>query len=375
MLVDMEIEIVHELGVKVLDQEESMVKASELYGELDSLVALALCADKYHWTAPRMVHSTEVSIQGGRHPLVELVVPSFIQNDCDIEGGAGSQASESGSMINLDSQPSIPNMLIVTGPNHSGKSIYLKQVALIVYLAHTGSFVPADSATIGLTDRILTRISTRESISRNESAFSIDLRQVAFAMNFATRRSLILIDEFGKGTYANNGAGLLAALIDHFRSLGDERPKVLLATHFHEVFQDDLVEEGNDMLFTHMDVHLSPDAEDLNDQVTYLFRLVLGRSTSSFGTRCAALNGVDNAVIERAESISRLLAEGEDLKAACAKLSTDEEKKLEVAETTARRFLELEIPQTAGRGGSTEGGGEGHDTNSTDILKKVMLIS
>ena len=364
----------HELGVKVLEQEESMVNASELYGELDSLVALALCADKYHWTEPRMVHSTEVTIHGGRHPLVELVVPSFIHNDCHIEGGAGSQPSDLGSMASPDSQPSIPSMLIVTGPNHSGKSIYLKQVALIVYLAHTGSFVPADSATIGLTDRILTRISTRESISRNESAFSIDLRQVAFAMNFATPRSLVLIDEFGKGTNANNGAGLLAALIDHFRSLGDGRPKVLLATHSHEVLQDDIVEKGNDMLFTHMDVHLSPDAEDIDSQVTYLFRLLPGSSTSSFGTRCAALNGVDSAVIERAESISRLLAAGEDLKAACAKLSTDEEKRLEVAETTARRFLELEIPQTARRGESTEGGGRRHDANSTDILKEVMLL-
>ena len=91
-------------------------------------------------------------------------------------------------------------MLIMTGPNYSGKSVYLKQVALIVYMAHVGCFVPADSATVGLTDKILTRISTRESVSRFQSAFMIDLQQVALAMTLATHRSLVIIDEFGKGT-------------------------------------------------------------------------------------------------------------------------------------------------------------------------------
>ena len=99
-------------------------------------------------------------------------------------------------MASLDT----PNMLILTGPNYSGKSVYLKQVAIIVYMAHIGCFVPADAATVGLTDKILTRIATRETVSRIQSAFMIDLQQIALAMNLATHRSLVVVDEFGKGT-------------------------------------------------------------------------------------------------------------------------------------------------------------------------------
>ena len=372
----MEIEIAHELGVKVLEREESIVKASELYGELDVLVALALAADKYNWTAPQMTASNVIDIRGGRHPLQELVVPSFIQNDCSIQGGdgAGYPVSDPGrsSTTVADKNLDKPSMLILTGPNHSGKSVYLKQVALIVYLAHTGSFVPADHAVIGLTDRLLTRISTRESVSRNESAFSIDLRQVSFSMNFATPRSLIVVDEFGKGTNANNGASLLAALLDHFRGPGRQRPKVLVATHFHEILQHGIVEEGDDLRFAHMTVHVAPGARDPESQVTYLFQLAAGCSFSSFGTTCASLNGVEKVIVDRAEVISKLLAKGEDLKAACAKLSVAEEKSLEMAEEAARRFLELEIAQP--RAGQEYVGGKGKGGNeiSVDVLQEVL---
>ena len=124
-------------------------------------------------------------------------------------------------------------MLILTGPNYSGKSVYLKQVAVIVFLAHVGSFVPAESATIGLTDKILSRITTRETVSRTQSAFMIDLQQISLSLNLATRRSLLIIDEFGKGTETSDGVGLACAVMEHLLSMGDERPKVVAATHFH----------------------------------------------------------------------------------------------------------------------------------------------
>ena len=146
------------------------------------------------------------------HPLQELTVPSYVANDTSLVGGQGSNEHSDG----LDTSDQItqsnrrgsspdevsgsPSMLMMTGPNYSGKSIYLKQVALIVYMAHVGCFVPAEQATIGLTDKILTRIATRETVSRFESAFMIDLQQVALAMTLATHRSLVIIDEFGKGT-------------------------------------------------------------------------------------------------------------------------------------------------------------------------------
>jgi len=126
-------------------------------------------------------------------------------------------------------------MLVLTGPNYSGKSVYLKQVALIVYMAHVGCFVPADSAKIGLTDKILSRVTTRETVSRVQSAFMIDLQQISLALSLATRRSLLIIDEFGKGTESSDGAGLACAVMEYLLSLGSERPKVIGATHFHGI--------------------------------------------------------------------------------------------------------------------------------------------
>ncbi|KAH8889520.1 hypothetical protein GQ53DRAFT_825406 [Thozetella sp. PMI_491] len=375
MISDREIEIIHALGVRVIEHEDAMIRASELYGELDSLVALALGADKYSWTAPRMTESNTIRIQGGRHPLQELVVPSFIPNDCNIAGGRGDELGcYTPTYSTTESEEELPAMVVLTGPNHSGKSVYLKQVALIVYLAHIGSFVPADSATIGLTDRILTRIATRESVSRRESAFAIDLRQAAFSINFATRRSLILIDEFGKGTNANNGASLLRALLEHFRKADKERPKVLAASHFHEIFQDGLFEEGDGMLFAHMTVHVDLDVQVPHEQVTYLFELAPGRCTSSFGTRCAAANGVDSIVVNRAESISDLLAKGEDLRAACAELTPEDERKLVLAEQTARCFLELNIPASRGRHDSDAHTPQAEHQPPRDLLRSIMPL-
>jgi DNA mismatch repair protein MSH5 len=162
----------------------------------------------------------------------------------------------------------------MTGPNYSGKSVYLKQVALIVYMAHIGwyflffslrfalqlicvSFVPADRARVGITDKILTRITTKESVSKVQSAFMIDVQQISLALSLVTRRSLLVIDEFGKGTDAigkaetkrtvqsrltnfSDGAGLACGVLEYLLELGDDRPKVLAATHFHGVFPFDL---------------------------------------------------------------------------------------------------------------------------------------
>lgn len=151
-------------------------------------------------------------LRPGSHPLQELTVPSYVPNDTFLLGGSGSKVSTQDFQDDVELPATIPSipavldcnetprMLMVTGPNYSGKSIYLKQIALIVYLAHVGCFVPAEAATIGLTDQILTRIATRETVSKFQSAFMIDLQQVARAMSLATHRSLVIIDEFGKGT-------------------------------------------------------------------------------------------------------------------------------------------------------------------------------
>lgn len=149
-----------------------------------------------------------------RHPLQELTVPAYVPNDTFLVGGSGPDPTDfqkiqaenheaTAGLFQSTADSEImegPSMLIMTGPNYSGKSVYLKQVALIVFMAHVGCFVPADRATVGLTDKILTRIATRETVSRFQSAFMIDLQQVALAMTLTTNRSLVIIDEFGKGT-------------------------------------------------------------------------------------------------------------------------------------------------------------------------------
>ncbi|KAI1336455.1 muts domain V-domain-containing protein [Xylariaceae sp. FL0016] len=350
MIIDREIEIIHDLAVAVMDRENPLVSTSEVIGELDSLIALAVGCGRYQWNAPTMTSDNIIDIEEGRHPLQELVVRSFVANDCHLVGGPGEQENE---MNCIDEQSmeieqvfgDYSSTFVLTGPNHSGKSVYLKQVALIVYLAHIGCFVPAKSARIGITDRIFTRIATRESMGRNESAFATDLRQVAFAMNFATRRSLVLIDEFGKGTNSSDGAGLMTATLDHFDSLGPDRPKVLAATHFHEIFEGDFLVESPTVAFAHMNVQLDYDATTLDDQVTYTYRLVPGRSISSFGSRCAAMNGIDQAIVDRAESLVVQIARNEDLQVVCSQLSEAEVQRLEEAEKVARTFLEQEFMQ------------------------------
>jgi DNA mismatch repair protein MSH5 len=184
---------------------------------------LSVAADKYRFTRPAITEDNVINVVGGRHPLQELVVPTFIENDTFLVGGT-----------NPNYQHEMPNMILITGANYSGKSVYMKQVshilhltqvALIVYMSHLGrfqpfitilnvSFVPAQSAVIGITDKILTRIATKESVSKVgphyvksnsqiASAFMIDVQQIALAIRACTRRSLIVIDEFGKGTEAH----------------------------------------------------------------------------------------------------------------------------------------------------------------------------
>lgn len=263
IICDREIEISYELAQYVLQYEDLITSCSDVCGELDSLLALAQGAKLYKLCRPQMTTDNILRIKGGRyiwlslkqtlvlirdrHILQERTVSSFVPNDTFLVGGAGvdafakgfndyhteSQLVPSSSTRHTYAQKYNPSMLVLTGPNYSGKSVYLKQVAVIVFMAHVGCFVPADNAKVGLTDKILSRITTRETVSCIQSAFLIDLQQMSLALSLATRKSLLIIDEFGKGTESSDGAGLACAVMEYLSSLGSERPKVIGATHFH----------------------------------------------------------------------------------------------------------------------------------------------
>ena len=203
LIVDKEIEIMHELVSFALTHAIKLVELTSIFSELDCLLSLAEAAKRLNYVRPTLTEENKLDIREGRyasnffmhvsilslfsmarHPLQELVVDTFIPNDTLIG----------------QVKPAKPQVIFLTGPNYSGKSVYLKHIALITFLAHIGSFVPAQEATIGLTDKIFTRIQSQESVSKLQSTFMIDLQQVSFALRNATRNSLVLIDEFGKGT-------------------------------------------------------------------------------------------------------------------------------------------------------------------------------
>lgn len=283
---DREVEITLELGQRVLMHDELLCQASDMCGDLDLILALAQGAGLYSLVQPTMTTDNVIDIKGGRHILKEQVTSSFIPNDTQVRGfNTGdidnSPFGSSGLASNSRAKHG-PNMLIITGPNYSGKSVFLKQVALIVFMAHVGSFVPAESATVGLTDKILTRISTCETVSRQESAFMIDVQQIASLLRLATSRSLCIIDEFGKGTDSGNGAALACAVFKHFLKRGNDQPKVLAATHFHEIFGADLLCPTSKLALFHLEVAVDPEAAT-GTRVIHLYKLRPGLSDSSLG--------------------------------------------------------------------------------------------
>lgn len=299
---------------------------SDVVAELDCLLALSEAAIKFRYTRPQMTEDHVLEIIKGRHPLRERSSDAFIANDTVCYGDE-TMAS-----------PSRPSTILLTGANYSGKSIYLRQAALIVFMAHIGSFVPAESATIGITDRILTRIHTHDSLSDGVSAFMSDLQQISKALQWMTPKSLLIIDEFGKGTDQVEGAGLFAALIDWLTLSGPFRPRCLVATHYHEVLRYGLITLTPAIALKHMEIMLDPNCDDFAKQMTYLYRLADGPSNSSFALNCAAMNGVPMGVVHRAEQLLAVIKSGENLVDVMTPLSNQERGDLRHAERVIKKF-------------------------------------
>ncbi|KAM7498900.1 hypothetical protein LguiA_023314 [Lonicera macranthoides] len=294
-ILDMERAITRDLVSHILLFSVHLLRAVNFAAELDCFLSLALVAHQNNYTRPILTEETLIDIRNGRHVLQEMTVDTFIPNDTKI----------------LDEG----RINIITGPNYSGKSIYIKQVALIVFLSHIGSFVPADAATVGLTDRIFCAMGSKL-MTAEQSTFMIDLHQVGMMLRHATSQSLCLLDEFGKGTLTEDGIGLLGGTIHHFASMYDA-PKVLVCTHLTEIFDDNCLPESDKIRYYTMSV-LRPDNShtDIED-IVFLYRLVPGHALLSYGLHCALLAGVPEEVIRRAAFVLDAIVNNKHVERLC----------------------------------------------------------
>jgi len=200
---------------------------------------------------------------------------------------------------------------LITGPNSSGKSVYLKQVGLIVFLAHIGSFIPADSATIGVVDRIFSRISSRETVSLAQSTFLIDVNQIATMIKHTTERSLLLIDEFGKGTDSSNGIALLSSFIQNLLLKKEKCPKTFITTHYSEIIEQNLIDKSDTNLELLTTEVLVQDVEE--ESLVFLYKLIKGWQPFSYASHCARIAGIPEELIYRSEEVRRSLNAGEPI--------------------------------------------------------------
>ena len=263
-------------------------------GEFDALLALAAVARRRGYVRPRMNSGLALSIRDGRHPVLEAAMRTgeFVPND-------------------LQTDPDERQLLLITGPNMAGKSTYLRQVALIVIMAQMGSFVPATEAVLGLVDRVLTRIGARDDLRRGESTFMVEMRETSRLLMGLDQRSLLLLDEVGRGTSTFDGLAIAWALAEHLHD--NTRAKVLFATHFHEL--TDLARERRRVK------NLSMAVREWKGEVLFLRRVVEQPANRSYGIEVARLAGLPETVITRARQILANLEMGELDEAGQARLA------------------------------------------------------
>jgi DNA mismatch repair protein MSH5 len=219
--------------------------------------------------------------------------------------------------------------VVLTGPNASGKSVFMHQIAIITFMAHLGSFVPCSYASIEITDKILTRSRTKPSITLKESSFMIDLKQAYTAISQSTEKSLVLIDEFGKGTIQQDGIGLFASIV---QILQQKTFKLITATHFYEIFTKEFIDSLTGSTFLHFKMI------KVDDRFEFLYELENGLCEKSLGLQCAKMNGFSNEFIKRAFEISEAINNGEPIP--CIE---DSSERNEAARLVYRIFMKMDL--------------------------------
>ncbi|MCF8267868.1 MAG: DNA mismatch repair protein MutS, partial [Ignavibacteriales bacterium] len=293
-------ELVSEIALETVALQEN----ASIVAMIDCFLSFAECAVKYNYVKPVVDDSELLEIVKGRHPVVERILPpgeKYTPNDC--------------MMNNSDTQ-----IILLTGPNMAGKSVYLRQTGLVVLLAQIGSFVPADSARIGVTDRIYTRVGASDNITSGESTFLVEMQEAANILNNATGKSLILLDEIGRGTSTFDGISIAWAITEYLHENKEVAAKTLFATHYHEL---------NEMssIFPRIK-NFKVEVREYGDKVIFLHKVTSGGADHSYGIQVARMAGLPPFVTDRAKEIlanleSKELTPYEIKKAKASKFSSD----------------------------------------------------
>jgi DNA mismatch repair protein MutS len=275
---ELESQLFNDLRFFIASEAESIQLNAKLIAMLDCYVSLAETAEHYNYTKPQFNEENRIEITGGRHPVVERILPpgeKFTANDCRL--------SEE------------DQILIITGPNMAGKSVFLRQAGLIVLLAQIGSYVPAEKADISLVDRIFTRVGASDNITAGESTFLVEMQEAANILNNATGRSLILLDELGRGTSTFDGISIAWSITEFLHENPELRAKTLFATHYHEL--NEMAE-----IFPHIK-NYKVEVREYEDKVIFLHKVSPGQADHSYGIQVAQMAGLPRYVTNRAKEI------------------------------------------------------------------------
>ncbi len=287
-IVERELEIFDALRAAVAAEAPRIQSSARALGTLDVLAALAEGAAVNNYIKPHVHDGDEMTVIDARHPVVERRTSAagepFVPNDIALNG-------------------STSQLVVLTGPNMGGKSTYLRQTALIAIMAQAGSFVPAREAKVALVDRIFARVGASDNIARGHSTFMVEMQETAHILHTATSRSLVVLDEIGRGTATFDGLSIAWAVAEYLATSPKLRPKTLFATHYHEL--TDLADATPGVVNCHVA------AREWKDEIIFLRKIVPGRSDRSYGIQVARLAGLPRPVIDRAREILAALERDE----------------------------------------------------------------
>jgi len=285
-IAELEYALFQEIREQVAAGAERICRTADGLASLDVLISLAIVAEERSYCKPVVDDSDVIDIKDGRHPVIEAMRLSerFVPNDTRLDGSEN-------------------QILMITGPNMAGKSTYMRQVALIALMAQTGSFVPAGAARIGISDRIFTRVGAGDNLARGQSTFMLEMMEAANILRNATPKSLIVMDEIGRGTSTFDGVSIAWAVAEYIHDIPTCRSRTLFATHYHELTELAVTRERIK--------NFTVAVREWNDQVIFLRTIIPGGASHSYGIQVARLAGMPADVIERAKEILRNLENGE----------------------------------------------------------------